>query len=192
MRERNFRTSLTANLASLTDGIKNSLSDNILFKQVLDLEDEEIIIGKDEFSEVKKIIEKYQKDVNAISGSINSNSQEVTKNINLQLSNWKNKDTKTQNKIEKIRTELQSKGIQLDLGFIRKVTSDVVKYREKLNSLNIKNKTLKDLIKQRKVLIEERFENKSRAFSKRSGFSTILNKELRLTVVDFNISLKSK
>ncbi|MCK4796367.1 MAG: AAA family ATPase [Spirochaetes bacterium] len=191
-KERNFRQSLTTNLVNLTNDIKNSLSDNILFKQVLDLEDEEIIIGKDEFSEVKKIIEKYQTDVGTISSNINSNSKGVIKKINLQLGSWRNKDTETQDKIEKIRADLHAKGVQLDLGFIKKVTSDVVKYSEKLNSLKVKDIALKKLIKQRAILVKERFDNKSKAFSKRSGFSTILNEELKSTVVDFNISLKFK
>jgi ABC-type lipoprotein export system ATPase subunit/histidinol phosphatase-like PHP family hydrolase len=191
-KERGFMKLLISNLNSLTSGVKNILSCDALFKQILDSKDEEVIIGKNEFLEVKKIVVKYQGEIVLMASELDKNSKEVITKINAEIEKWKIKDTETQNKIEKIRSELQESGVKLDLGFIRKVTADVVRYSEILSLLAVKNTKLISLKKQRSNLLDERLKNKTRGFLIRDGFSKILNLELKSTIIDFNISLKFK
>jgi len=188
--ERALRTELTTNLKTLIDGIKKSLSDKTVFDLVLGFKEDNIIIGKQEFKDVKAIVEQYSKDIDTYSTGLEAKSSSVVTEIRQKLLDWKNKESESQNKVEEIRKKIVATGGKLDLAFIRKVTKDASDYAVKLLELTIKSKELTELITARKDLLINRKDIKDKIYRKRYEFIHKLNENLKATVIDFNIDVK--
>lgn len=188
--EKALRGELISHLKTLITGITKSLADKTVFDLVISFKEDKIIIGKEEFKDVKSIVEKFSKDIDNHSATITSDSNAVVNLINEKLKSWKEKESSSQNKIEEIRKEIEAKGGKLDLAFIRKVTKDASDYAMKLSELNLKKAELVRLVAERKGLIEKRKEIKQNVFRKRYEFVYKVNENLKATVVDFNIDIK--
>jgi ABC-type lipoprotein export system ATPase subunit len=190
--ERALRSELIVNLNTLIDGIKKSLSDKTVFDLVLGFKEDKIITGKDEFKEVKALVEEYSKNIDAYSTNIGNTSSEVVQKIRSKLVEWKNKESESQNKVEDIRKKIEAAGGKLDLAFIRKVTKDASDYSLRLIELNTKSKELNFFTNERKVLLTQRRDIKNKIYRKRFEFIHKLNENLKATVTDFNIDVKVK
>jgi ABC-type lipoprotein export system ATPase subunit/histidinol phosphatase-like PHP family hydrolase len=188
--ERALRGELINTLNKLITGINKSFEDKTLFDIVLNQNEEKIIIGQQEFKDVKQIVEDYKNKIVAHAGNINTDSTTVTTKIKEKLDAWKEKEKESQDKIEEIRKEIEAKGGKLDLAFIRKITKDASDYAVKLNDLQLKEKELKQLGSDRRLLIEKRKRIKKEIYNKRYAFVHTVNANLKATVVDFNIDVK--
>ncbi|UXE67143.1 MAG: PHP domain-containing protein [Chryseotalea sp. WA131a] len=188
--EKSLRSELVTHLNTLIKGITKSLADKTVFDLVISFKEDKIIIGKEEFKDVKSIVEKFSKDIDNHSATITTDSTAVVNLINEKLNTWKEKESTSQNKIEEIRKEIEAKGGKLDLAFIRKVTKDASDYAMKLSELNLKKAELLKLTEERKGLLEKRKEIKQNVFRKRYEFVYRVNENLKATVVDFNIDIK--
>jgi len=188
--ERALRGELVSNLGKLLKGIYTSFEDKTLFNTVLGLDEKSIVIGNQEFKDVKQIIEGYQKKIDAYSGNIKTDSQKVNNDLKEKLSAWAAKEKESLDKIEEIRKQIEAKGAKLDLAFIRKVTQDLSDYNLRLIDLKQKEMTLKSLNDERKKLVEKRKKIKQEIYKRRYAFVTKINSNLKSTVVDFNIDIK--
>ncbi len=188
--ENALRVELITHLNTLIKGITKSLSDKTVFDLVIGIKEDKIIIGKEEFKDVKSIVEKFSKDIDTHSANITVDSTAVVHLINEKLKLWTEKESVSQNKIEEIRKEIEAKGGKLDLAFIRKVTKDASDYAIRLSELNLKKVELGKLQTERKGLVEKRKEIKQKIFRKRYEFIYKVNENLKATVVDFFIDIK--
>ncbi|RCW20769.1 TrlF family AAA-like ATPase [Marinilabilia salmonicolor] len=188
--EKLLRDELVDYLNKLFKGIKDSLSDKSLFSLVLELDDSKVKIGKDEFAEVKNIVNNLSNNIDSISSQFNADSKEVIESIKKQLKEWNAKEAKILNQIEEIRKELESKGVKLDIAFIRKITKDVTDYTTKLNEIKKKQEELKKLKKERIELVNKRIDLKNKVYYLRHDYAKQLNDNLKSTVIDYGINLK--
>lgn len=113
--EKLLRDELRDYLNKLFKGITESLSDKSLFSLVLELDDSKVKIGKEEFSEVKNIINGLSENIDSISSQFKTDSKEVIESIRKQLKEWNAKEAKILNQIEEIRKELETKGVKLGI-----------------------------------------------------------------------------
>jgi ABC-type lipoprotein export system ATPase subunit/histidinol phosphatase-like PHP family hydrolase len=188
--ERALRQELISHLKTLVENIDHTFADRTVFDLVLSFKEEKVIIGKEEFKDVKSIVEQFSKIIDKHADTISKDAQEVVTKLKERLQAWKNKEKETQDKIETIRKEIEAKGGKLDLAFIRKVTKDASDFEIKLNELKIKKGELTKFLDDRKVLLQTRKEVKDEIFKKRYEFVYRVNENLKSTVVDFNISIK--
>ena len=115
---------------------------------------------------------------------------EAVNAINAQLAVWVTEQKKTKEQIEEIRRELEKQKIKLDMAFIRKVTTDASNYAAKLVELNKSIPKQKAAYGVRSALMKERRELKARVFTLRSGFATLMNRNLATSVADYSVNLK--
>jgi ABC-type lipoprotein export system ATPase subunit/histidinol phosphatase-like PHP family hydrolase len=188
--EKALRGELVTHLNTLIKGIRESLSDKTVFDLVIAFKEDKIVIGKEEFKEVKSIVEAFSKNIDNHSENISTDSTAVVAQIKAKLDSWKEKESGSLNKIEEIRKDIESKGGKLDLAFIRKVTKDASDYAMKLNELNIKKTELVKMIAERKTLNDKRKVIKETIHRKRYEFIYKVNENLKSTVIDFNIDIK--
>lgn len=189
-KERSFRTRLVNKLKELISTLRSAFSDNSIKELVEELNGTPIVAGINEFNNVKKLLDRLSSSIANATDGLNKETNKVIDGINEQLKVWMQKEKDIYSRIENIRRTLQEKGIKLDMAFIRKTTSDVSHYSTKLKELDGKKNELKELWKSRKQLLRERFAIKSRIFTLRNGFATSLNANLRVTVVDYLVTLK--
>jgi ABC-type enterochelin transport system ATPase subunit len=188
--ETTLRKDLIEHLKSLLKGIQESLSDKTLFNLVLDTKDEKIIIGKDEFNQVKDVIGVFSTQIDSFSENLNAESATTKQKLNEILKTWREKEGESQNKIEQVRKDLEAKGIKLDIAFIRKVTKDASEYGSRLNDLNQKKKQLEEFKVARHDLLKKRKQIKDEIYKKRLEFVYKVNQSLKSTVIDYFIDVK--
>lgn len=187
--EKALRGELVKHLNTLIKGIKESISDKTVFDLVISFKEDKIIIGKQEFKDVKIIVEQFSKDIDKHSVNITKDATDVVSKIQEKLNIWKEKEIESLNKIEVIRKDIESKGGKLDLAFIRKVTKDASDFAIRLAELILKKKDLEKHTEQRKLLLIKRKEVKEAIFKKRYEFVYKVNETLKSTVVDFSIDI---
>ena len=90
---------------------------------------------------------------------------------------WTAKEYQTRKRIEDIRRELEKQKIKLDMAFIRKVTKDASDHTAKLQELRKLQPALQQAWKRRLDLLQQRRQNKSRMFTIRQAFATVMNEE---------------
>ena len=84
---------------------------------------------------------------------------------------------------------METKGVKLDISFIRKVTKDVSEYEAKLKALKLKETQFKELIKQRNKLLLDRKSNLDELYNERYKFIHTVNQNLKGSVVDYEVNL---
>lgn len=188
--EKALRSELVSHLNNLIKGIKESISDKTVFDLVISFKEDKIVIGKQEFKDVKSIVEQFSKDIDNHSVNITKDAAEVVSKIQEKLKAWKEKESESLNKIEAIRKDIEAKGGKLDLAFIRKVTKDASDYAIRLAELNLKKKELGKHAVDRKAILIKRKEIKDDIYKKRFEFIYKVNENLKATIVDFNIDIK--
>lgn len=185
-----FRSQLIANLKALIGSMTAALSDTSVADLVLEADGSSLVVGLEEFAELKRTVEHYTDTIDGFAKSIQEESNKVVTALNDQLQRWAKKEADAQGQVEDIRKELESRNIKLDIAYIRKVTNDASDYKLKLYALNQKKTRLAVVVEERKKLVAERRLLKSKIFTTRSSFAVVLNRNLKSTVVDYAITVK--
>jgi ABC-type lipoprotein export system ATPase subunit len=187
---RRFRDQLTEKLNALLTSINSSLTGEDLKSLSAGMDGSTLAVGKTEFDTVNKLILDLATDVETLSAQLKSKVKDAAANINAQLKVWVTKEQETQTKIEDLRRELEKQKIKLDIAFIRKVTKDATDHATKLLELRKSIPKQQDAYKQRRKLVQARRELKSKMFTTRQAFATVINKNLVTTVVDYRVTVR--
>ncbi len=190
LKEREFRKELIDELNNLVRTYWDILGDKSLFDKVAAMTDESIIVGKDYFSTVKKLVEEFGKLVSVKSTELRTSLNEKINALRNQLNLWQQKETEIQARIDQKKNELTQQGIPFDLGKINQIARDILDYEKKVNKLLEDKKRLLELAKTRKTLISNRRENKKEITRLHKTFALKLNRDLKNSVDDFCINVK--
>ena len=162
----------------------------MVFDKVAAISEENILVGKDFFANVKAI-------VNSFAGIVAAKSQELKEalklkvdELNVQLQAWNSKEKEIQDKIDAKKEELTKQGIPFDLGQINQISKDIVDYDKTVKKLLDDQKKLKELQVSRKSLISARIDNKKEITRQHLLFADKINRDLRNSVDDFFITVK--
>ncbi len=188
--ERIFRDRLRNNLTTLLASINEGLNSEELKELIEGMDGSTLAVGKAEFDAVQKLATGLAEEVDSLSENLQDKVKDATEKITTQLTAWVAKEKETKDKIEDIRRELAKQKITLDIAFIRKVTKDATEYATKLTELKKLVPKKDAAYKHRDALMKERRELKSRIFTVRSSFATLMNRNLEGCVVDYAVHLK--
>ena len=188
--ERTFREKLRAALAALPAALTAGLNTDELQEVVDSIDGNTLAVGKEQFDSVYKIASELIATIAQTSTEVKATLETATHQINAQLAIWVAEQKKTKDQIEDLRRELEKQKIKLDMAFIRKVTTDASTYGAKLIELNRSVPKQQAAYKSRTALMNERREIKSRIFTTRQAFATLINKNLSTCVVDYLVHLK--
>lgn len=190
LRERELRQNLITDIKDLIDTYKTILSDRAVFDDFADLKDDEIIVGKDNFKKVQKIVSEFALVVEGKSGELTTELKNKVEELRKELKSWKEKEKGILDKIEDKKKELNLKGIPFDIGQINQLTRDEIEYDNKLRKLKSQEKELVELEKEREALLKKRIELKNKIFYTRSAFAKDINKNLKSSVDGFAVTVK--
>lgn len=192
IKERQIRSELISKLQELVARYKEIFSDDTLFINFSAISDDEIIVGKDFFQNVKNIVSAFSTVVKTKSTELNSELTNKINELNLELKSWAQKETEIQLKIDAKKVQLEAQGIPFDLGKINQISKDIIDYRKKIEKLNQDKILLQKLNDERILLIEKRLINKKEIYDIRKAFSKKANLNLRNTIDGFFITIKYK
>lgn len=190
--ERTLRNHLSQNLDEHINNISEGLNTDLLIESINTLEENQILVGKEEFKDVSKLIENYKKSISEKSSIVVEESTALKTSIIELVDKWKTKEVEILKKIEAKRIDLEQQGIKLDMSFIRKVTKDVSDFDAKLKDLELKNKRFEELKKDRNELLKTRKENLDFLFNERYKFIYNINNNLKGSVVDYEVEIDVK
>ena len=191
-KEKEFRESLIEDIKDLKETYKDILNDSDVFDAVTNLEDKNIEIGKDEFIEVKKLVEKIAKFIDGKSKELNAELESTLDKLRVQIRSWQAKELKIQKDIDKRKSELKAQGIPFDLGEINQISKDLILYQKEQKILLKEKESLKKIQKEHMNLVKQRFEIKSKIFMLRQDLAKKLNKNLKNTIEDFEVHVNFK
>ncbi|WP_165235767.1 PHP domain-containing protein, partial [Aquisphaera insulae] len=189
---KSFRSQLAANISVLFRGVNDALSDTSVADLILEADGSDLVVGSQQFGEVKAVVQEYLGKIVGFSKAIREESDKFTATLNDRLQRWVKEEAEAQQQIEDIRRELEAKGVKLNIAYIRKITKDLSDYALKLKTLEQKKAKLTILRNARRKLVEERRKVKSLIFTTRSSFAVSMNKSLKMTVVDYAVTMKFK
>lgn len=187
--ERTLRTQLSETLDNHISNISEGLNTDSLLETINTLEEKQILVGKEEFKNVNKLIEDYKASISEKSVKVVEESTNLKTSIVSIVEKWKSKEVEILQKIENKRIELENQGIKLDISFIKKITKDVSDYDLKLKTLEIKNKKFEDLKKERLQLLKDRQHNLDLLYNERYKFIYNINNNLKGSVVDYEVEI---
>lgn len=190
LQERELRKSLIGDLRDLVKTYSEILANRDVFDKVAAINEENIIVGKDFFANVKAIVDSF-------AGIVASKSQELkdalkikVDELNVQLKAWGDKEKEIQDKIDVKKEELTKQGIPFDLGQINQISKDIIDYEKTVKKLLDDQKRLKELQAERRSLITARIDNKKEITRQHLTYADKINRDLRSSVVDFFITIK--
>lgn len=189
VREKNLRDDLKSHLADLVKNYKDILSDTTFFDQISNFPDDEIVVGKDQFMEVKKIISEFSDIVESKSKELNSDLTSKITALHMQLDTWSGKEKDIQVKIDNKKEELEKAGVPFDIGKINQIANDLDHYERKLRNLQADEKTLSTLINNRKEILDARKDIKRKIYGDRFSFGRSVNDNLKNAVDDLFVSV---
>jgi len=190
LNETKIRENLITELNTLMKNYRDVLSDGETFKTFSEMTDENIIIGKDEFAQVKAIVDEFSKVVESKSVELNEELTEKIKELKVQLESWKEKEKEILIKITEKKTELEEQGIPFNLGKINQIIKDLAHYEDRLKKQNEIQVQLTALEKYRRELILKRKNIKKAIYKERYSFATTINKNLENAVDGLFVSAK--
>ena len=185
-----FRNRLREALKVLPTSIVTGLNTDELKQTMESIDGSTLAVGKAQFDAVKQITDDLIVAISQISTNAKQKVNDSVNSINSQLIVWVAEQTKTKEKIEELRRELEKQKIKLDMAFIRKATTDASNYAAKLIELNKSIPKQKTAFGVRSTLMKERRELKARIFTLRSSFATLMNRNLATSVADYSVNLK--
>ncbi|MBU9858502.1 TrlF family AAA-like ATPase, partial [Rahnella aceris] len=186
--EKGIREKIIQDIIELIKSYRDILKNNEVFNYFTTIEDDKVIIGKEQFTQIKIIIEEFSQVVSLKSDELNVALNDKLKLMKAQLVLWKNKETETQEKIDEKKKELEAAGIPFDLGKINQIAKDLEYYNKRLISLKTMDKKRKQLEKDRGELINKRIQIKGDVFRKRYLFSLKINNNLKNSVDGFFVN----
>lgn len=189
-KERRFRDQLKTNLSTLLTSINECLTSEDLRTLTAEQDGAKLAVGKTEFETVKTLVTDLANDVDALSTQLKTKVTEASTKIVAQLRSWAAKEKDTQAKIEDIRRELEQQNIKLDIAFIRQVTKGATDLAARLAELKKSVPKQQEAVKARRALLKARLELKSKLFTTRQAFATVMNNNLSTTVVDYKVTIR--
>ena len=190
LQERDFRKTLIDDLNKLIKTYRDILGDTNLFDKVAEMSDDRIVVGKEYFFNVQRIINAFSVLVSSKSKELNDALAEKISELKTQLGLWKAKESEIQGKIDDKKQELIQQGIPFDLGKINQISKDIIDYEKKVAKLQDDQKRLIELFKERQELIQKRQENKKEITRKHLAFAKKINENLKTSVDDFFVTIK--
>lgn len=190
LRERQLRSTLIKDLNALVDTYRQLFNKKDVFQTIEHLSDADIIVGKDYFNNVKKLVSEFSNIVAEKSGELDVALNLKIRELKNELEKWQGEEASIQAKIDEKKALLEAQGIPFDLGKINQISKDIIDYTNKINLLEGYQKTLKDLESERKELLNERTEAKNRIYYLRSEFAKSLNENLKNTIDGLYITVK--
>jgi hypothetical protein len=191
-RGRQFRNELITKLNELFKLHAAALSDSSVTELISSLDENQLVVGHDEYERVKTLMDQYAESIRQASENVDSISRQTIDAINKELKQWTTRENETQAKIDQIRKELEARGIRLDVAFIRKVVKDVADFASKLLELDSKEGHLKKIVDGRRKLLQRRNSIKSQMYVVRKAFAERINQSLKRTVVEYVITVRFK
>lgn len=189
-KERRFRDGLNRNLGELLTSITNSLTSSELRKLMVDADGNGLAVGKAEFEVVKVLVDGLATEIETLSGQFKQKVVDAKDKIAAQFQVWIAREKETQDKIEEIRRELEKQNIKLDMAFIRKVTKDAADLQARLTDLKKSQPKQQEAFKERRRLLQERIEIRSKIFNTRQAFAITMNTNLAAAVVDYRVKIQ--
>src|SRR5579884_20573 len=189
-RGRKFKTELIEQLNRLFKDYREALANTSLAELVAGLDGSQLVVGQEQFARVKNLIDAYVQKIKAISGDVQSPSNQTIEAVSLELKQWNKREAEVQSKIDSIRRELENKGIRLDLAYIRKVAKDVSDFTSKVTDLTAKRGQLDKTLEIRRQLVHQRRGLKSKIAAVRSAFASQLNENLKSTIVEYFVTIR--
>lgn len=190
--ERVLRKSLIDDLNNLVKTYRQILSDKDIFNKVAQINDSDVIIGKEYFANVKAIVDAFASLVSSKAEELNNALDLKIQDLKAQLKLWESKEKETQDKIDAKKIELTQQGIPFDLGKINQISRDIIDYDKKVNKLLEDQKRLKTLQEERAKLIQARRDIKKEITRKHLLFAQKINENLRTQTGDFFVTVKYK
>ncbi len=190
IQERELRKSLIGDLKQLVKTYSDILTNRDVFDKVAAISEDNIVVGKDFFANVKAIVDSFAGIVATKSQELKDALKQKVDELNVQLKAWNNKEKEIQDKIDAKKEELTKQGIPFDLGQINQISKDIVDYEKTVKKLLEDQKKLKELKAARVGLITARLDNKKEITRKHLIFANKINKDLRNSVDDFFITVK--
>jgi ABC-type lipoprotein export system ATPase subunit len=187
--ERTLRTGLLRNLDTHIQNITDGLNTEQLKESIHSISESDIVVGKEEYKIVSTLMDGYIDSIGKQSSQVVIDSTSFKLKLKDEIEKWKVKEVDIIKKIDAKRTELETKGIKLDISFIRKITKDVSEYEAKLKALKLKETQHKELVKQRNVLLNDRKSNLDELYNERYRFIHSVNLNLKGSVVDYEVNL---
>jgi DNA repair ATPase RecN/histidinol phosphatase-like PHP family hydrolase len=188
--ERQIRAKVVEDLKALIGKYQDIFKDNSVFKDFEDLKDDNIIVGKENFDAVKRIVVEFAMIVSTKSDELHFSLNAKVAELREQLKQWGSRETEIQTKIDAKKAEFEAKGIPFDLGKINQIAGDVTYYQDKLKKLLEKKEELAQLSKKRMELIKERKDSKDRIYQLRIVFASKINDNLKNSVDGFFVNVK--
>lgn len=180
--ERNLRKNLAESLTNLIKTYKTTLNDVKEFKSICNLDDKNIIVGRNEYNQVKQIISDFSNIVEEKNNEISKILDEKIILIKDIMQNWKSRETATNNDIEKKKQELTNLGIPFDIVRINKLAEDLEIFREKIKKCEQAKQKLKAAEENRNQLIEKRKVIRKNIYTERYLFAKKINDNLKNSV----------
>ena len=188
--ERQIRGKVVDDLKALIAKYQDIFKDNAVFKEFESLTDANIIVGKDNFAAVKRIVGEFAGIVSTKSDELYKSLEAKVAELRTQIQQWGAKETEIQSKIDVKKAELEAKGIPFDIGKINQIANDVTYYQDRLRKLLEKKDELARLVKERMDLIRERKDYKDKIFAYRNVFASRINDNLKNSVDGFYVNVK--
>jgi len=190
--ERNLRKNVSENLTNLIKFYRTSLVDVESLKSFGIVDDKSIIIGKDEYLQVKNIINDFLSVIQEKNNDITKTLDEKVILLQEVMLKWKNNETEIYDKIEKKKKELIEQGIPFDISKINKLAEDIESYNEKISKCKIVKHQLAVLEEERKCLLEKRKILQKKKYEERFIFAREINENLKKSVDGLFVNLKYK
>jgi len=190
LKEREIRNHIIKDLKELIRKYKDILSDKSVFENFNTLTDDEILVGKDNFTRVKEIVKEFSVIVNEKAAELSSSLNEKITELNSQIDDWSKKEQSIQLKIDEKKRDLESKGIPFDIGKINQISRDVLYYQNRLKKLQQDKKDLAELMKLRKEQLKKRRDLKNKIYYERGAFASVINDNLKNAVDGLFVKVK--
>ena len=190
VKEKGLRKDLIEQLNNLAKSYRQVLKDSTLFEYFDEFSDDEIIVGKDQIAEVKKLVNEFSQIVSGKSDELNVALEEKIDLLKVQLESWKSKESEIQQQIDDKKAELEKAGIPFDIGKINQIAKDLEYYEKRLRKLQADQVELKKKEKERAELLKQRIELKKSIYKERYSFSTLINNNLKNSVDGLFVSAK--
>ncbi|GAA0203629.1 AAA family ATPase [Kangiella japonica] len=190
VKEKGLREDLIEQLNKLTKSYRKVLKDSTLFEYFDEFSDDEIIVGKDQIAEVKKLVNEFSEIVSGKSDELNVALEEKIGLLKIQLESWKSKESEIQQQIDDKKSELEKAGIPFDIGKINQIAKDLEYYKKRLRKLQADQVELSKKENERDELLKQRVELKKSIYKERYSFGTRINNNLKNSVDGLFVSAK--
>lgn len=182
VKEKGLRSDLTDQLKALVKNYREVLKSTDLFEYFNNLTDEEIIVGKNQFSEVRRLVNEFSGIVSNKSDELNIALEEKIALLKVQLDSWKSKESEIQDEIDKKKNELEKAGVPFDIGKINQIAKDLDHYEKRLRKLEADRIKLTETERSRNELLKQRVEIKNQIYKARYAFTLQINENLKNSV----------